>query len=431
MKRSAVSLLTLTLAAGAAACSCTTSSAPAATSAPAAEQAVAPTTPAAATVPAEQPVVQTPQPTTPPAQRIAALGGKVLAQAGKQSGNLVISPASLHMALTLVQGGAEGVTASELDALLGGPLDAASVSALAALSDDLVSAREGVTLRSANGFFVAKGYTPAARYSKELVEPLHARVEALDFATPTVAAKSINDWVAKTTEGMIPEIVPVDMLTGNTASVLVNALYFRGAWKTPFAASATKPGAFTLPTGKRIEVPTMHATLRVPYAETDVVQIAELPYADDRLAMAIAVPKQGQTLGAALGALTSGAIDHALQGASETSLAVSLPKFAVEGAVMKLEEALRALGVSKAFSEQAELGRLLQEPAELMLDDVLHRVRLEVDEQGATAAAATGAEIVFRSRPRAFTVDRPFLILLRDQKTGTPLFVGRIENPAG
>lgn len=365
-----------------------------------------------------------------------ALYGRVAA-AG--SGNLVLSPASIALALSMARAGARGQTAAEMDAVLRDLGTDAHAAWLAAL-DSALNSRTGtfqdqsgaprdVTLRIVNAPFAQRGFALEQAYLDALAARFGAGLRLVDYISATEAARqAINDWVAGQTEQRIKELLAQGDVDGLTRLVLVNAIYLKAAWETPFAVEVTAPASFTRPNGSAVSVPMMHGGGELPYAAGDGWQAVELPYVGGKLSMLVIVPDD-------LRAFEAGFDDQVLagivSGLAAHQVILGLPKFGTESR-LELGPVLAALGMPTAFSDAADFsGITTQEP--LLVSAVIHQANIDVDEKGTEAAAATA--VVMRAsaapgEPVTLTVDRPFLFAVRDVETGAVLFLGRIADPS-
>jgi serpin B len=217
-----------------------------------------------------------------------------------------------------------------------------------------------------------------------------------------------------------------------TRLVLTNAIYFKGDWHEKFKKEDTKPAPFMLADGKKADVPLMFRAGTYHYTETDGYQILDLPYVGKRLSMTVILPKRPDGLPAIEKVLTGEKLAAVLKGLQpEHRIHVHLPKFKVEKD-FTLNKPLQALGMKTAFDvNKADFGGMHTGREALHISKVLHKVFVDVNEEGTEAAAATAVvtgEPGVRE-PKVFRADRPFLYLIRDHKTASVLFMGRLSEP--
>ena len=355
--------------------------------------------------------------------------------------DVVFSPASISLALAMARVGAKGVTATEMDAVLHDVASDPHAAWLNALDAEL-SSRTGtfldsngkeqpVTLRIANAPFAQKGTAFVQAYLDALASRYGAGVRLVDYRTQTEAARTaINAWVSEQTEKRIPELLVPGVLETATRLTLVNAIYLKAAWLTPFEEKATKDASFTRLDGSTVAVPTMALGEILRYAkgaDGGGWQAVELPYVGGKLALTVIVPTD---LRAFETALTPELYATVVAGLDERFVTLAMPKFGIESKV-DLASTLAAMGMPTAFTDRADFsGITTEEPLEISA--VVHQANIDVDENGTTAAAATA--VVMRatampSEPVTLTIDRPFLFALRDVETGAVLFLGRVTEP--
>ena len=361
----------------------------------------------------------------------------VAAQGG---GDVVISPASVAIALAMARAGARGETAAQMDTVLrsiGSDELAAAINAL----DQLLTSRSGtfkasdgksydLALRIANAPFAQQDTRWEQAYLDALAARFGAGVRLVDYKSDADGARrQINAWVSDETEDRIPELLAPGVLDAMVRLVLVNAIYLKAPWGTAFPESATKPGTFTRLDGTTVEVPMMALTEAFPYAAGDGWQAVELPYVGGSLAMDVIVPEDLAAFEAALDDATFGRITAALE-ARQVDL--GLPRFEAETKA-DLGDLLSALGMPLAFDPfKADFSGMTTEE-QLYISNVIHQANISVDEKGTEAAAATAvvmSDTAAPAEPVRLRIDRPFLFVLRDVPTGGILFLGRILDPS-
>jgi serpin B len=257
-----------------------------------------------------------------------------------------------------------------------------------------------------------------------------ARVQALDFAAPT-ASRTINDWVKQETNGLIPDIVP-SPLPPWAMMYLINAIYFKGNWTQQFDKGRTAPRPFYLADGSTVSVPTMtHGNeVDVRLGGDQTVAVLDLPYGGRAFSMTIVMPRDAAAIDTFVAALTADRWNGWIAGLDSTSVEVFLPKFKLTND-LSLVSVLKGLGMEIAFDcippEMADFTRMT--PEGVCITNVKHKTYVDVNEEGTEAAAATSVEIGVESLPPSVVVDRPFLFALRENLSGTILFLGVIRNP--
>ena len=353
--------------------------------------------------------------------------------------NVILSPASVAIALSMVRPGAVGMTADEMDAVLHdlvaegdvGPIDALdqALTARNGSFKDMLGVEHPVVLRIANAPFAQRGLAIERAYLDTIARGFGAGLRIVDYKADSEAARGlINGWVAGKTEQRIKQLLAKQDVTNATRLILVNAIYLKAAWMTPFAEEATEPAAFTLPDGTTIQVPTMSEIQPLPHATGSGWQAVELPYIGRQLAMTIVVPDDLAAFGASLSAARFADIVSALEGGP---VSLTLPKFGF-GTHKDLATALKELGMSLAFSPAGDFSGISTQER-LAISKVIHEANIDVDEKGTEAAAATAVvmgDVAAPVEPIAVHVDRPFLFAVRDVQTGAVLFLGRVLTPS-
>ena len=349
--------------------------------------------------------------------------------------NLFFSPYSISSALAMTYAGARGTTATQMAKTLHFSGDHQNVAeGFGVLNQSLLDSadRAKCTLDVSNALWGQKGY-PFLQEFKELIwNAYRGRFTELDFEkAPGAARNTINKAIEEQTRGKIIDLIPAQSINRDTTLVLTNAIYFKGDWVNVFNHSDTRAGDFRLLDGSTIQVPMMHHTGYYGYAEVDGVQILESFYKGHEFSMIVFLPKEHAELEQFERSLTSERL-HSLMGQLPSmQVAVSLPKFTVETPSYMLRGLLANMGMRGAFRNKADFSGIsgLRNP---VLQDVVHKAFVNVDEKGSEAAAAT-AVIAFESAPalptQVFRADHPFLFVIRHNPTKCILFMGRLTKP--
>ncbi len=344
--------------------------------------------------------------------------------------NVVVSPASIAIALTMTSAGAGSTTLAEMLATLGIDDAAAIHASMNALSAALdARSHDDVTVAIANSLWGHSDLTFQPAFLEVLAGEYGAAMNTVDYVSDTEGARvAINAWVSDSTEERIPELIDEGVLSSDTRLTLVNAVYLRAPWLTSFDPEATVDGPFTLPDGAVVEVPMMTATGPMMFATGDGWRVVELPYSGGELAMLIFVPEDGfldQFEEIFL-------VTDATQYLEPREVTLSLPRFDIESNVA-LGDVLVAMGMAEAFTDNADFSAMTVDET-LYIAAVVHQANITVDEAGTEAAAATAVAMAATSMPAplepvTLAVDRPFVFALRDLATGAILFLGRVADP--
>lgn len=345
--------------------------------------------------------------------------------------NIVISPSSVASALGMTYNGASGSTQqamAEALELQGMSLEDVN-QASAALKTSLESADPSVKLAIANSLWGRQGIEFKPEFLQRNREFYDAEVTSLDFSRAD-ASDIINNWVSENTEGKIPEIV--DQINPDDVLFLVNAIYFKGAWADEFDPAQTIDCPFSLLDGSEKLHPLMTRSGEYRYSETDSFQAVSLPYSEGRLSMYVFLPQAGVSSQQFYQTLTAENWDTWMSSFRSRPGFLQIPKFKLDyGAT--LNDALTAIGMAPAFdSMQADFSGISD--ASTVINQVQHKTFIEVNEEGTEAVAATSVRVTLTSLPAPqepfeMVVDRPFFFAIRDNQTGTVLFMGSVVNP--
>jgi serine protease inhibitor len=363
--------------------------------------------------------------------------GRLFAQVALPDQNAFLSPASVRMALTMTWVGARGDTASEMKHALAYEGDPLPISyawrGLRAYWMRPSPKGESFTLRVANGFFSNLHQQFSPGYLELCASRYDAPLARLDFRGAAETSRlEINRWVEKHTDGKITDLLDAGAIDPDTRLILINAVYFKAAWASPFDPSLTHEGDFTLADGKKVKAKLMSRTGPQRYAETDNVQVLELPYQGDGFVMDVLLPRGDiKVLEASLGDRQK--LDDLLAPLAQTEIDVLLPRFELKSRY-DLVAPLKKLGMTTAFERGKADFSGMDGEHDLFIDFVVHQSYVKVDEHSTEAAAATAVASGYGAAPpsvTAFHADHPFLFLIRDTKRGALLFMGRLANPSG
>jgi len=392
-------------------------------------------------IPADPGPAPTPTQASSFADSINAFGLDLWGQVRSRPGNLVVSPASISLALAMTWGGARGETATQMGSVMhfgsdADALQAAAAHQLAAWNDP---ARTVYALRVANRLFGERSYRFEPDYLALTRDRYGAALEPMDFRGAAEPSRSrINGWVEERTARRIRELLPARSIASDTKLVLVNAVYFLGSWSHPFDEVATRPLPFLLASGQRADVPTMRRTEYYRTASQPGVRALEMPYRGDELAMVILVPDDASDLATLEQSLTAQRLAGVLGALAHQRLEVFVPRFRVDPPQsLALATVLASMGMTLPFDRaRADFTGIANPPSpadRLFISQVFHKAFVDVNEEGTEAAAATAVVMAptgaAPAPPQRFAVDRPFLFLIRDLRSGAMLFLGRVIDP--
>ena len=356
-----------------------------------------------------------------------------------QPGNLFFSPASVTSAFAMACAGARSTTATEMDSTLHFTLPPDRLHpAMGALLTQLNGAHANYELHMANALWAEKDQHFLPDYTALVKRDYAAGLKPVDFkANPEAARALINTWVADQTKQKILNLVPAGAVTPLTRLILTNAIYFKAAWASQFSKSQTQDEDFQLTATKSIKAQLMNQVKGLPYYRGPNFQALELPYQSNELSMIVLLPDSPDGLPALEKSLTAKNLDTWTRALSyEEKVIVTLPRFKITQQ-FELSSALESLGMKQAFHGGAADFSAITGDKSFSISAAIHKAYIDVDEEGTEAAAATAVVMVAMAmRPAApppppivFRADHPFLFLIRDNSTGTILFLGRLTDP--
>jgi len=357
---------------------------------------------------------------------------RLAAEPAHAGDNLFFSPYSISSALAITCEGARGTTADEIRSVLHLPTnETLRREGFADLNAALNSGSANYTLRTANALWAEETYSLLPEYIGAAARWYGANVTNLDFISdPGGSRETINRWVEGETEEKIRDLLPPGSIDPLTRLVITNAIYFKGTWVEQFDANETTKEEFRVGPDETATVAMMHGNAVYPYAETEALQVLEMPYAhgnETELAMLVLLPKD-DTLTAAEEALDAERLAGLRESLVSQNVRVFFPKFTLD-AEYSLPPALAAMGMPTAFTDDADLSGM-DGTKDLFVTGVFHKAFIDVNEEGTEAAAATGVVVGGGVAP-IFRADHPFVFLITEKDSGTILFMGRVVNPGG
>jgi serpin B len=387
-----------------------------------------------------------------------AFAANLYAKLAAEKGNLFFSPFSIDVALAMTSAGARGKTYDEMAKVLDFPLMTETEhdpyrtrlhQNLGAFLKDLNAEKgadgkpRGYQLSVANALWGQKGEPFLPEFLKVLKDNYGAGLSDVDFRSDVEGArKTINTWVEKETKDKIKDLLKPGILDPRlTVLVLTNAIYFKGNWADQFKKEDTKDEPFHLAADQEVKAPLMHRTGQYGYFEEEMIQGLKLPYAGNELSMVILMPKkvswtfEGKTTDALSDLekeLTAAKLEAWTKKLRTQKVIVTIPKFKTT-AEFELSATLSAMGMKEAFTMAADFSGM-NGKKDLFISAVVHKAFVDVNEEGTEAAAATAVIMgrgaaVAAPPPAVFKADHPFLFLIRHEKSGAILFMGRIVDP--
>lgn len=343
--------------------------------------------------------------------------------------NIIISPVSIATALSMTTNGARNVTHEEMMTTMkvgSWPQEKLN----AAYQDFLTTVPEidpKVRLNIANSIWYKEGFPVKQDFIDANRTFYQSEVKPLDFNSPG-APDAINNWVDDKTEGLIDKII--DQVPGNIVMYLINAVYFKGTWLRPFDKDKTEDRPFTKADGSKVTVEMMnHGQTVLPYRGAEKYQAVDLAYGDSVFSMTVILPREGFSVDDIIADVDETFWQEQNWTFANQELFFAMPKFKLEYEAT-LNQPLSDLGMPTAFIGGLADFRNIAE-AELSIDEVKHKTFIEVNEEGTEAAAVTSIGIVETSVPQIpyVILDRPFLLVIRENRLGSVLFMGKVMDP--
>ncbi|GLV34495.1 Serpin 42Da [Carabus blaptoides fortunei] len=319
-------------------------------------------------------------------------GANFFSIAARIEDNLVISPFSAHVVLAMVYQGAGSQTAAELGNLLGFSDAESAADGYQGIIKQLRDIKS-VTLDVANKIYLMKNFTVQTPFQNSLATKFYSEADVLDFGNTIDSAGIINKWVAQNTHEKIENLIEPDTLNCRTRIVLVNAVYFKGNWARKFNKEFTERRTFFLADNSETEVDMMFQRNKFRYGtDSDLeIELLEMPYEGDELSMLIILPYQVNGITKLQEKIKDVDIMTLMQNMSEKTVEVNVPKFKIE-TTSKMNEMLKEMGACDMFTDHADFLKIAAHGEDLKVSDVIQKAFIEVNEEGAEAAAATGKD---------------------------------------
>jgi len=369
-------------------------------------------------------------------------------QLRRQPGNLFFSPQSIATALSMIFVGAQGDTSTEMAKVLHlQALRSDSQNATLTLQNLVLEEyakqrklfnepqQHGVELHVANGLWVKASYPLNPEFIKAITESFKGGLESLDFSNEPAARKKINVWVSDQTKDKIQDLIGPNAITPDTRLVLTNAIYFKAAWETQFRKEAGRKEKFHVSLNRDVDAEMMKQTHFFGLAELEGFKLLVMPYKGNEASMLVLLPDKVDGLEALERSVSAEKLASWLEKTKSVRVALSIPKFKNTSA-LNLNTPLITLGMKKAFAVgQADFNGIANVPGEpLYIGLVIHKALVDVNEEGTEAAAATAVSMLAGAamrpaEPFPFVADHPFIYIIRSNRTGDILFMGRLTDP--
>lgn len=356
--------------------------------------------------------------------------------------NLFFSPYSISTALTMAYVGAAGETAKQMKEVMNFNFEESSLNSSYLQLLNILNDTSGKSyqLEVANSLWAQEDVEFKDSFIKTIDNYYGGFFYKVDYKKDAESARlKINRWVEDKTQEKIKDLVPRDGVNFSTKLVLVNAIYFKGKWAQYFQKTNTQNNDFFLLDGKSVSMPMMTQTNEFGYMENSDLQLLEMDYAGNDLSMVVILPKKGKTITDIEKNFSFENLENWIINILKKEVEVHFPKFRLEQS-FGLNDCLISLGMTDAFdSRKADFSAMsIKKEDSFYISAVIHKAFVDVEEEGTEAAAATA--VIMRVTASlnmekevvpVFRADHPFIFLIRDKRTNSILFVGKIIDPAG
>ncbi|XP_060098430.1 neuroserpin [Heteronotia binoei] len=353
--------------------------------------------------------------------------------------NIIFAPLGIVIAMGMMELGAHGSTLKEIRHAMGydGLKNGEEFSFLKDLSDMATAEDSQYVMKLANSLYVQNGYHISDKFLQLMKKYFKAEVENVDFSQNLAVASQINRWVENHTNNMIKDFVSARDFSALTHLALLNAVYFKGNWKSQFRPENTRTFSFTKDDESEVQIPMMYQQGEFYYGEFSdgsneaggIYQVLEIPYEGDEISMMIVLSRQEVPLVTLEPLVKAQLIEEWATSVKKQKVEVYLPRFTIEQEI-DMKDVLKGLGITEVFSPSADLTGM-SDNKELYLSKAIHKAFLEVNEEGSEAAASSGMIAISRMAvlyPQVI-VDHPFFFVVRNRRSGTIFFIGRVMHP--
>lgn len=351
-----------------------------------------------------------------------------------KEGNIFFSPYSISTALAMTYEGAKGQTAEEMQSVFYFPEDNdARRSSYANLYNEINKKDKKYKLQTANALWAQQDYQFLDEYFNTVEKYYGGKVTNLDFVAETEKSRQIiNTWVEDQTNDKIKDLIPSGAIDAMTRLVLTNAIYFKGNWALQFDEDNTREADFKISPSETVKAQMMSLIgekAKFNHAETEDLQILEMPYEGEDLSMLVLLPKE-DNLDQVEQTISVAQLNEWREMLQEGKINVYLPKFKFETKYFMAQD-LKGMGMPLAFSDTADFSGMTGK-RDLFISQVIHQAFVEVNEEGTEAAAATAVIVALTAineDPKEFRADHPFIFIIQQKDTGNILFMGRVNDP--
>jgi serpin B len=348
--------------------------------------------------------------------------------------NLFFSPYSISTAIAMTYASARGNTEKQMAEVLHFNLPQEQLHPVFSSLEKVLNeqGKKGAfELTVANALWGQKGYKFLDSFTDLVNKNYSTGLNKVDFAKDSEGARqTINKWVEEKTKNKIKELIKPDILTGLTRLVLTNTIYFKGKWQYEFDKKDTKEALFHITAQNSVTVPMMYIKKEFKYGGDESGQILEIGYKGEDLSMIVLLPKEIEGISKIEKSLTAENLDKWLGKLRKQEVRVYFPRFKMTSE-FDLLKVLSKMGMPDAFNDLKADFSGMNGGKDLYISNVLHKAFVEVNEEGTEAAASTAVVMALKgvAKPTIFRADHPFIYIIRDNITGSILFMGKVCDP--
>lgn len=353
---------------------------------------------------------------------------KAFGYSSTQNGNkcLMVSPLSMIYALGMVNNGAGGNTSRQICEVTGFTGGTDSINAFChKIINEFARIDSTTTMSIANAAIINKRLNIKGSFIDALKNNYDAMAEICNFNKKS-AANKVNAWCAEKTDGMIDNMT--DDIRPDDAAIIANAIYFKGLWKNKFYKDDTKKDKFNAADGTVKEVDMMQKTRWEKYSENETFSAVSMRYGNGHYSMQIILPKEGKSISDVIETINKKEWKNIVDNMESGKINMMMPRFSIEYA-QELKGMFTDMGADDMFNrKKADMSKLCESNA--WISSIIHKAKIEVDEEGTRAAAATGAVTIGafdieKAQTIKFKADRPFLFVITERNTGMICFIGQ------
>lgn len=340
--------------------------------------------------------------------------------------SLTLSPLSMIYSLGMINNGAGGNTSRQICEVTGFTGGTDSINAFChKIINEFARIDSTTTMSIANAAIINKRLNIKGSFIDALKNNYDAMAEICNFNKKS-AANKVNAWCAEKTDGMIDNMT--DDIRPDDAAIIANAIYFKGLWKNKFYKDDTKKDKFKAADGTVKEVDMMQKTRWEKYSENETFSAVSMRYGNGHYSMQIILPKEGKSISDVIETINKKEWKNIVDNMESGKINMMMPRFSIEYA-QELKGMFTDMGADDMFNrKKADMSKLCESNA--WISSIIHKAKIEVDEEGTRAAAATGAVTIGafdieKAQTIKFKADRPFLFVITERNTGMICFIGQ------